>query len=145
MTITSRATRNSDMALTNTGALAGPGAYSLRKPSLHQTTRPNFTGFSNSAPRNMSQGVAPRASLAPGPGSYLTQDTTVQTLPNPTTAGHFRSTAPRLAPAYPGSSAFMPSTIVGNPGPDAYTKPSSVQNASKYQSPYFAILRRTAF
>ena len=64
----------------------------------------------------------------PGPGSYNVEVSKPEV--NPGALG-FKSTAARLAPSFPGSSAYMPSTIIFNPGPGRYDSQSSMKNAMK--------------
>jgi hypothetical protein len=118
------------MALKRTSDVCGPGAYTLRNPA-ELSAKPSYTGFSNSARRTATEGVDPRASRLPGPGQYLglTPEALSTSLAGPVVSSSFTSSAARLAPAYPGSSAFMASSIAANPGPGRYDGRSSVQAA----------------
>ncbi|GMI03164.1 hypothetical protein TrVE_jg3686 [Triparma verrucosa] len=124
MTITSRADRQSDMALTTTDPVTGPGSYNLLQD---RSNRQNFTGFGNSEPRGSIANVDPRASRLPGPGQYGT----TLAVPEVSSAdgANFKSTSRRLAPSITGSSAYMASTIAENPGPGTYGQQSSMQMA----------------
>ena len=129
MSITSRADRKTDLAINRTGSFAAPGRYDLRK-SINST--PNFTGFGTSDLRK----VGPYSTTAssadmPGPGQYLSQLDQGNEQKAGAHDAAFKSTAARLAPTCPGSSAFMSSTIIFNPGPGQYSARSSVESAVK--------------
>ncbi|GMH74160.1 hypothetical protein TL16_g06387 [Triparma laevis f. inornata] len=124
MTITSRADRKSDMALTTTDPVTGPGSYNLVQ---ERSNRQNFTGFGNSEPRGSIANVDPRASRLPGPGQYGTTVAVPEV--HSADGANFKSTSRRLAPSVTGSSAFMESTIAQNPGPGTYSQQSSMKMA----------------
>ena len=128
MTITSRATRKTDLALARTDVVNGPGAHNLVQ---ERSKRQNFTGFGNSEPRGSIANVDPRASRLPGPGTYNLASTSGNPEVSSADGANFKSTSRRLAPTVTGSSAYMASTIAENPGPGTYDGVSSMKAAIK--------------
>ena len=142
MTITSRAERKSDLAYTRTDPVNGPGAHNLTQK---RSKRQNFTGFGNSEPRGSIANVDPRASRLPGPGQYNVTSMSGNPEVSSADGANFKSTSRRLAPSVTGSSAFMASTIIGNPGPGTYNGVSSMnsamQNGARADSINFGLKR----
>ncbi|CAM9188566.1 unnamed protein product, partial [Chrysoparadoxa australica] len=114
MAMPGRAERRTGFAdQTPTPAHIGPGTYNYEeKPH----TKPSLAGFGNSARRHTE---AEATVCTPGPGSYNLHQGNQSSNQCQGSTG-FVSRAPRLAPAYTGSTSYSISSAVGGPGPGAY-------------------------
>ncbi len=145
MAISSRAERKLSMTNHSTPSTVGPGAYTFRDMEF---SKPSFAGFSSSLARGGRSGTGgdDRDGLTPGPGAY-------HIMPSGTFSGIERSkvswaggnirgshgmvsSAPRIAPIYPGSTPFSASETIYTPGPGTYSLKSSLHQTSKVNRPY---------
>mmetsp|Transcript_12792 Transcript_12792/g.26083 ORF Transcript_12792/g.26083 Transcript_12792/m.26083 type:complete len:692 (-) Transcript_12792:163-2238(-) len=127
-----RSTRRTSLSSTTTLPVTGPGSYTLRKDDR---VKPKYTAFGNSEERpeaGVENADGKYGRLAPGPGTYNITTSTPSSS-NPGALG-FKSTAPRLAPVIPGSSAYMESTSKSNPGPGQYSSTSTSSMISAVQT-----------
>ncbi|KAG9406600.1 putative palmitoyltransferase zdhhc4 [Aphanomyces cochlioides] len=125
MTITTRSRRATSFSSGHTPAVVGPGTYAPEH-ALQPTIHPSYSAFASSNKRDLNKNVGTSA-ITPGPGAYITE------VPPSTggAGGHssnvFTTKVPRFAPHAPGSTIYLPSTVQENPGPGAYTCPSTLE------------------
>ena len=92
-----------------TPSTVGPGAYS--STSGVGKTRPSFAGFSTSASRKLT--AVQDGGTMPGPGAYI-PDAMAEIPKNVDkrfSSNNFKSKVARLAPSYPGSTAYTASSV----------------------------------
>jgi len=94
----------------------GPGTYSNTHNEPVKPAEEKGVPFQSLQEKELNVNKATSA-ITPGPGAYIDQGELVK-------LGHgssnFTSRSKRMAPTAPGSSAFLPSTILQNPGPGTH-------------------------
>lgn len=93
----------------------GPGTYE-NKPTLASCAEDNGVPFQSLSEKDLNTNKA-TSRFTPGPGAYIDQGEFTK---GGNGSSSFKSRAKRMAPMTPGSSAFLDSTILLNPGPGTH-------------------------
>lgn len=115
-----RSPRAIDFSVKATGDKVGPGTYSNTHNEVVRACEEKGVPFQSLQEKELCQNKGTSA-ITPGPGAYIdgSSETTIEGIKK-TQMASFKSRSKRMCPTAPGSSTFLPSTIVDNPGPGSY-------------------------
>jgi hypothetical protein len=135
--MSSRAERDMSMAAHATPSMVGPGAYVSTGGFCSKPAKPSYAGFSSSLARGGRGGAGGGGyggagnNGGPGPGAY-DASSGLEKEPASWAGGNVKgshgmaSSAPRIAPIYPGSTPFSASECIYTPGPGTYAAKGSM-------------------
>jgi hypothetical protein len=111
-----RSERKNGLESDRTPAGVGPASYGTEKAGAVRAPLPQRSGF-GTAHRNLNKNRS-TSSETPGPGAFDLAGAAVKREAGKSNS--FRSGVARLGPVAPGSSVFLPSSVVDNPGAGSY-------------------------
>lgn len=116
-----RSPRAIDFSHRSTADKVGPGTYSNTHNEVTRAFEEKGVPFQSLQEKDLCQNKNTSA-ITPGPGAYIDPDDgTIMGVPvGKRQTSVFKSVSRRMCPTAPGSSTFLPSTIVENPGPGSY-------------------------
>lgn len=124
-----RSPRAIDFSMRSTSDKVGPGTYSNTHNEVVRTAEERGVPFQSLQEKELNANKSTSA-ITPGPGAYIDGGESIESVGAGGVVGGkqtsvFKSTSNRMCPTAPGSSIFLPSTIVENPGPGSYPIPKS--------------------
>ncbi|OWZ05005.1 hypothetical protein PHMEG_00022985 [Phytophthora megakarya] len=139
MTITTRSKRMSAFGTgASTPSTVAPGSYApeqvITSFGVH-TQRPLFSSFATTEKRTLNENKTTSA-ITPGPGAYIGESRRHHIFSH---SNVFTTKTSRFAPSAPGSTIFRASSVLDNPGPGSYLRPTSSpppNNQRDHQRPH---------